>query len=474
MMINSSKDMGELINRLDTALGRANAVVDLSQQYSVPEENVREAIATFERVYDTEELPEAQRNSSNPDAYKNKTPLKTAATLARRILWIEKAVDLVAKAGEQAAAAEMAEEFGFDQRAFELYKETRRGHDAIKLAKKLELWDEYIALCQKNRELAQAINKCLELKREEEAKDIFRKKFESETKYGDHEKKDLVKLVKKTDLAEFAISLCREKDKPYLLAQIAAETDQPELAIEYFEKTGHFLEGARHCVHVSKFTREEMGSFFLGEANRLYDLAIAELEEKKQFDKVLEIAKEKIGDNKKILETYIALKQFEEGAKYFETAEQIQNALSLLEKMGAWGRAQSLAQNHGLDDKVQEYRKKSGSHTVLARVAAEEGNFDEAIAHYRSAITKEIANKSYHWAADKALDAAALCKEQGEEALEAEFLEQARDFFTLETETYEKDGYWERAAEFAKKAGLDEKAELYIQIDTIKRAYHKP
>ena len=473
-MINSSKDIGELINQLETPLGRANAVVDLSKQYSVPEENVREAIATFERVYDTEELPEPQRSWQDPDVYKNKAPLKTAATLARQILWIEKSVDLMAKAGEKASAAKMAEEFGFDQKAFELYKEINRSHDAIKLAEKLGLSDEYIALCQKNREHAKAINKCLELKREEEAKDIFRKKFESETKYGDHEKKDLVKLVKRTDLAEFAISLCREKDKPYLLAQIAAGTDQPELAIEYFEKTGHFLEGARHCVRVSKSTREEIGSFFLGEANRLYDLAIAELEKKREFAKVLEIAKEKIGDDKKILETYIALKQFEEGAKYFEAAGKIDYALLLLEKAGMLGHAQILAQNQGRKDKVQEYRRQSKNSSTLAQVAIEEGNFPMALAHYRAAIEKEIARNAYDWGADKALKVAEYCREQGQEDFAAEFEEKARRLYMQEAEKDEKEGQWESAAKNAKKAGNEEKAELYLQIDTIKRAYHKP
>lgn len=469
-MINNSKDICELIKQLETPSGRARAVLALSKQYQVPEENVREAIATLEAAYDSNA---AQGQNQRIES------LLSAANLARKILWIEKAVDLTAKAGRKSAAAEMAEEFGLDKKAFALYKESSNTiYKAIGMAKKLELWDEYIGLCQKENEHADAINKCKELGRPREAELIFTKVFMCKSKYkSPSDLKEITELAEKTGFIEYAFGLCKEHKKDYAMAMIAAGTDQPRLAMEYFEKIEHFADAARQALLVKD------GAFivYIDKAIKLFLKEAEKLQKNLQYANSLAVLKEipLTRDSQdivfnKIFDCYVHLGQFEDGAKYFEENSNIPRALSLLEQAGLTGLAQCLAAKHGLANAVKEYTQKLGLNEGLAKIAMEEGNFDQAIVHYTAEIDKKKAANQYWPAAETALKVAALCEKHNQNGLATEFQKQARGFFALEAKKEEEQGYWDQAAKYAEKAGNIEKAKLYGQINALAKAYITP
>jgi len=470
-MINNSKDIGELIKKLKTPSGRASAVIALSKQYQVPEENVREAITTLEAAYDSNA---AQRQDQRIES------LLSAANLARKILWIEKAVDLTAKAGRKSAAAEMAEEFGLDTKALALYKETDQLHKAVDLAGKLKNWDAYIALCKQNRDYAAAITKCKELGREEEAKNIFTEMFGLYTsQYGDHDK--LVATVEKTGLVEQAIEMCQKQNKLKILAKIAAKVGRPELAMECFEKTAKYLEAARQAVLMIAQSSEY--SKYINKARELYLKEAEKLESAKQYHDAVHILRETadktgIRDEEvqnRIFTCYLNLgtNLAEEGAKFFESIGCVDKALSLYEQAGKFVDARAIAKSHGIADKVKEYTQKLGWNENLAEIALEEGHFDQAIACYISEIEKQAGKHDWQ-SAETALKAAELCKKHDKKELAEKFQKQAKEFFAIEAESYEKMGYWERAAEFAEKAGNTEKAKLYSQINALAKAYIMP
>lgn len=475
-MVNNSKDIGELINKLETPLGRAKAVLAISKQYQVPEENVREAIATFEAVYDSNET----QNSWHSEQI---DPLIYAANLAVKIFWIEKAVDLKAKAGKTSDAAELAEEFGLDKKAFELYKQdARQVHNAVKLAEKLELWDEYIKLCEQDGRPEDAIKKCKELGRQRDAEQIFTKMFMYKTQHRITEYlKQVADIAKQTGFEEYALDLCKEHKKDRAMAVIAAELGKPRLAAMYFESVNEYAEAARQALQINDGDKAESNDkaieLFLKEASRLQKRN--ELSESLKILKEIPITADS-GDAvlSMIFDCYALLKKFECGAKYFEelkycgVQQEIPRALALLEKGNLLQEARAVAERHGLADKVKEYTEKLGWNVDLAKIASEEGNSGQSLAYYNAEIENQRATKNYYSAAITALEAAKLCKKQSNKELAKGFKEQAKELFALESKKKEENGHWNSAAESAEQAGNPEKAKLYRQINALANAYH--
>lgn len=470
-MVNSSQDLGELINKLETPLGRANAVNALSNKYILPDELVREAIATFEAQYDNEQTAAEEQWRS-----RDTQPLKTAATLARKILWIDKTVDLMVKARDIKNAADIAERFGLDERALGLFKEEGSYFQAMQLAEKLEKWDDYIELSLKQGEQANAIKKCRELGREEEAKEIVKNIIpggSSRRARFYKTREQIIEIIKSTGMAEYAMELCRENQEHLLAAQIAAATLQHETALEYFKKAGEPLSAAYQALQLT-----ELSPHYFKEARELFLEEAGKLEETGNFADLLHVLKEmqhrlsfSEETDKRILDVYARMEKFEEGAKYFAERDRrnIPKALELLEKGNLIQNARSLAEMHGLADKEREYAEILDHAYSKLRFAEEDGDVSKAIECYTELIDRE--SDSY-FAAKHALKAAEFCASHGEESKASEFREQARKFFLLETKRYEECGLWTRAAENAVKAGDMEKAELYQQIDRIARAFH--
>ncbi len=463
-MIQNQKDLGNLINKLSTPLGRARAVVHLSQQYTVPEEHVREAIAILEKVYEEDDRP----------GHKNDEPIKTAAGLARKILWIEKTIDLTAKT-DKTKAAEIAVEFSFNERAFELYNEAG-DYRAIRVAHELGLNDEYIELCTKHQKFSDAVNKHLELKQETEAKELFKQLFIDKKGHGRFVTNTmLITIAKETDLQEYAIELCEENNKFELLAEIAAETERPKLASENFEKAGKFMKAAGQALLLSNYS-----AYYIGVARELYFKEIERLKKeswtlKEQLEvlKMIDVGAGKSNDvSEKIFDAYVKLKKFEEGANYFESQKDLPRALSLFEKGDKLVDARNLAKEHGLTDKVEEYAKKLGSHEEIAQIENTKGNFESAISSYRKQIEEYVVKEHYDRAADIALKVVQICKEKDASGLSEEFRLMSKDLFLKEAEKDEQGGHWESAAKMAEKAGNTERTAIYRELENIARAYH--
>ncbi|MBW2994469.1 hypothetical protein KY315_03545, partial [Candidatus Woesearchaeota archaeon] len=459
-MINNQSDIVELINELETQPGRVHAIVDLSKQYQLPEEMMKEAIAFFESEFDNEPVPDEYKK--NPDWHrKNPKPLETAATLARKILWMDKAVDLVAKARKPENAADMAKEFGLDERALELYKEAGKTYLAIEMAKKLENWDEYIALCQKDGAHLKAVQKCQELGRDEEAKEIVRTKIEEAIKssYQSREEK-FIKLIKETGMFDLVEEICREQDLPKTLAGIAAQTGHHAVAFELFKETGQYVDAAKQALQLSNESAQ-----YRSEAQELYLKGIEEgcCSGRLSRKEILELLKECLsktgiseGIEDRIFEYHVKLKLFDEGIEYFRGREDKTRTLKMLEASDQFVKARNYALEHKMTDKVRELDYKLGRKPSLEEKVEQEETFENAIAHYTSAIKEDGANGNYYSAARISHEAAAFCRAQGNTESAEEFDEQVKYFKILnarvEAKEAEEQGYWEGAANYAKAA----------------------
>jgi len=482
-MINNQSDIVELINKLETEKGRVHAIADLSKQYQIPEDMMKKAIAFFEAEFDNEPVPEEYKE--RPGLHrKNTEPLKKAATLARRILWMDKAVDLVAKAGKPETAADMAKEFGLDERALELYKEAGKTYWAIEMAEKLENWDEYISLCQKDRRHLQAVKKCQELGRDEEAKEIVRTRTEEaiQSSYRSSEEK-FIKLINETGMFEFVAEICREKDLPKTLAGIAAQTGHHQIAFELFKETGQYVDAARQALRLTDESAQ-----YRSEAQELYLKGIEELESRAggwSRKEILESLKECLsktgiseGIEDKILAYYNRVGFFDEGIEYFQGRGDKTRTVQLAEFSGDLAKARHLAKEYEMTDKVAELEERLGRKPTLTEKVEQEETFEDAIAHYTSAIKEDGANGNYYSAARISHEAAAFCREHENTESAEEFDEQAKYFKILnarvEAKEAEEQGYWEGAANYAKAAGDLEKAKVYKLIDSVSRAFHTP
>ena len=194
-------------------------------------------------------------------------------------------------------------------------------------------------------------------------------------------------------------------------------------------KTEQYIDAARQALQLANES-----AHYIGEARELFLKGIEELEGRKWYDsrdalKLLEGCLSRTGIAEgvedRIFNYYAKLELFDDGIKYFDGRGDKTRTLKLIETAGLLGKARDYAKTHGMTEKVAEFDAKLGRKPTLKEKVEKEETFEDAIAHYTSAISEDGAKGHYDSAARTAKRAAEFCRaEHGDTECAEEFDEQ--------------------------------------------------